>query len=366
MATISRENNFDLIRLFAALQVVFWHTREHLGLSSKIVPEVSNFIRFFPGVPIFFTVSGFLIYAAFERNPSLLGYLKNRCLRIFPALWFAFLFVLITLFITGFVNSSNLFSKQFLAWTATQVTIFQFYTPQMLRGFGVGTPNGSLWTIFLEFSFYLFLPLFFWLVKNLRINKVALLLILMGVSTAYNMWYDQNFKTSESYLVKLLGLNLIPYLFYFLGGAIIYENWDKIKHWYLGKGLYWLLLYIVYCLIFSNWFHLFIPSYWPNIWGLISILILTQVVISLAYSNTGLSNKLLKHNDISYGLYLFHMPVINLILHYQLGEKEWAPLLVISAVFVLAYFSWIVIEKPALSLKNKKMTFGIPKSSVGL
>ena len=57
---IDRNNNFDLIRLLAALQVLFWHGAVHLG----IMPRFGIFKEILfqlPGVPIFFTISGFLI-----------------------------------------------------------------------------------------------------------------------------------------------------------------------------------------------------------------------------------------------------------------------------------------------------------------
>ena len=32
-------------------------------------------------------------------------------------------------------------------YLSTQMTAFQFYTGDWLRSYGVGTPNGALWTI---------------------------------------------------------------------------------------------------------------------------------------------------------------------------------------------------------------------------
>ena len=51
-------NNFDLIRLFAASQVAITHASEHLGFNHPIIDAIA----FLPGVPIFFFISGFLIY----------------------------------------------------------------------------------------------------------------------------------------------------------------------------------------------------------------------------------------------------------------------------------------------------------------
>ena len=45
---ISRENNFDLIRLFAALQVLLGHGINHLQILGY--DEILDVISFFPGV----------------------------------------------------------------------------------------------------------------------------------------------------------------------------------------------------------------------------------------------------------------------------------------------------------------------------
>ena len=59
---INRINNFDLIKLLAALQVVNMHSKNHLKIHGTVATYYDNFLQYFPGVPIFFTVSGFLIF----------------------------------------------------------------------------------------------------------------------------------------------------------------------------------------------------------------------------------------------------------------------------------------------------------------
>ncbi|KZZ60966.1 hypothetical protein A3762_14930 [Oleiphilus sp. HI0125] len=89
-----RNNNFDLLRLIAALQVAFVHGVDHFKVE---MPEtLMTVIAAFPGVPIFFVISGFLISAAYDRTPSMRTYAINRLLRIYPALWFCFIFGLFT------------------------------------------------------------------------------------------------------------------------------------------------------------------------------------------------------------------------------------------------------------------------------
>ena len=55
-----RLNNFDLLRLLAALQVVFGHAVELTDLSME-QSSLFQFIHAIPGVPLFFFISGFLI-----------------------------------------------------------------------------------------------------------------------------------------------------------------------------------------------------------------------------------------------------------------------------------------------------------------
>lgn len=45
-------NNFNLLRLLAALQVVYLHTVEHLHIKNEIVLFIGSIISYFPGVPI--------------------------------------------------------------------------------------------------------------------------------------------------------------------------------------------------------------------------------------------------------------------------------------------------------------------------
>ena len=62
MQKISRENNFDLIRLFAALSVVASHMAQHGIVTNQATINCIAMLWYaFPGVQIFFIVSGFLI-----------------------------------------------------------------------------------------------------------------------------------------------------------------------------------------------------------------------------------------------------------------------------------------------------------------
>lgn len=88
MNTISRRNNFDIIRLLAALQVTIGHGLHILQIGGG---DFLSLCDLFPGVIIFFTISGFLITMSWERSKTVEKYARNRFLRLFPALFDALL-----------------------------------------------------------------------------------------------------------------------------------------------------------------------------------------------------------------------------------------------------------------------------------
>ncbi|MBC8127898.1 MAG: acyltransferase, partial [Gloeobacteraceae cyanobacterium ES-bin-144] len=126
MATVHRSNNFDLIRLVAAGQVVLSHAIGHTGLRGTLTEwqrQIFDLFVWLPGVPIFFVISGFLISRSFERNQAdLAGYFWNRSLRIFPALWVCLAVTLVLLGLFGFLPLQFLTSPTFGAWLAGQVS----------------------------------------------------------------------------------------------------------------------------------------------------------------------------------------------------------------------------------------------------
>lgn len=170
---IHTKNNFDLIRLFAATQVALTHIAHHLQFESIFI----DWLSIFPGVPIFFFISGFLIYSSYSRlsdNPHRNKiFFKNRFLRLYPGLFGCFTFCVLLIYISGYIYTQEVSLKDFLVWPATSLTFFQFYNPDFLRGFGLGAINGSLWTISVELQFYFFTP-FIFLLLNQRKKELTI------------------------------------------------------------------------------------------------------------------------------------------------------------------------------------------------
>jgi peptidoglycan/LPS O-acetylase OafA/YrhL len=84
-------------------------------------------------------------------------------------------------------------------------------------------------------------------------------------------------------------------------------------------------------------------------------LLLAAVVFSAAYTGAGWSHRLLHGNDVSYGIYIYHIPVVNLLMQLGLVGAAWHVVLVLLATGVLATLSWWLVERPSLRLKRHPM-----------
>ncbi|ATV63096.1 acyltransferase family protein [Fusobacterium pseudoperiodonticum] len=339
---MDKENNFNLIRLLAALQVMFFHTIEHLKL--KVIPFL-NYFSTYKGVIVLFTVSGYLIYLSLERNStSIKQYIYNRLGRIYPALWVSTIISFFLLFFSGYLKISKIFNSKLLLYWFAQITIFQFWTPEILKNYGVGNPNGSLATITIELQFY-FLILLIFLLK--RKNIVFILLTVLSI--ILNIFVYTKFSKDLVY-VKLFSVSIIPYFYNFMIGVYFAKYRKFLLKLIEGKFLMWLLLYNIYVYRYEK-----IPEYYIDFSILISNILLGILVLSFAFSFKKLSNFLIGDIDISYGIYLYHMLFLNFFIHKFgiIGAKE-RMLYYITLTFLVAILSDKFLERPILNyIKNK-------------
>jgi peptidoglycan/LPS O-acetylase OafA/YrhL len=149
--------NFDLMRLVAALLVVVSHTFPLSGQPAFRIWGVEDLGAL--GVSIFFVISGYLVSASYLRDPK--TYLIKRVLRIEPGLIAA---LVVTVLALSFVTTAP--AAQY--WPAAGLYVLKnavLYLPSyQLPGVFetvplTGVVNGVLWTLRLEFTFYLVLML---------------------------------------------------------------------------------------------------------------------------------------------------------------------------------------------------------------
>ncbi len=151
----------DGVRGLAALTIFAFHVAFHLGLLGGS-PWVARYLgNLNVGVPVFFVLSGFLLYRPFVAarlagHPGLepAPYLARRALRIVPAYWVALPIVALAL------AEWEVFTPK------GAVTYFGF-----LQIYGSGTTIvggiGQAWTLCVEVAFYLALPVWALLARRL-------------------------------------------------------------------------------------------------------------------------------------------------------------------------------------------------------
>jgi peptidoglycan/LPS O-acetylase OafA/YrhL len=357
-----RQNNFDLIRLAAASQVVLFHGLEHLGPAGAAHWTIGQALSWFPGVPIFFVVSGFLVSLSLERSPSLVEYFRNRALRIFPALWACLVVSLATIVAFGMPMDVAPGTRGFIAWWAAQMSVVQFYNPDFLRGYGVGVLNGSLWTIPVELQFYVALPLLYVALSRFASSRTAWLVtgsLALALSVGIADWAAGR---GNSVLVKLAYVSVAPYLYLFLLGVVLQRSFACMARWLEGKGLLWLGLYLLACsgATMLGW------SVGNNDSNPLLAMLLGITTISLAFTGRGLSERVLAGNDISYGTYIYHMLVVNALL--SLGYSGHLLWVVVTALitYLLALASWHGVELPFLRRKHAALrTVGVAVQASG-
>lgn len=342
-----RVNNFDFIRLIAALQVVFLHAVNHLKI--PINELLLKVVSLFPGVPIFFVISGFLISASYERDKDIKNYFKNRFLRIYPGLWVCFFVSVLSVYIFYRPAPSLL---DFVRWTIAQLSFFQFYNPDFLRGYGVGVLNGSLWTIAVELQFYIAIPfIYFFSLRGMHLNKLvfyffSFLIFCMFVFLNY-IYGHINFERS-TILFKLFSVSLLPHLYMFVFGIFFRKFIMSFLYLIKDKFFIWLLLYLLLSFILD--FMGFTVG--GNKINFISFVVLCIVVFSFAFSFKGQFGEILKGEDISYGIYIYHMIIINVLVSFGFTGSCLYLLVTMMLTFCFAITSWLYVEKPALQMKK--------------
>lgn len=336
---INLYNNFNILRLFAALQVVYGHTLEHLHIKNEMALSINSIISYFPGVPIFFLISGYLITMSYEKNPDIKEYTKNRALRIFPGLYASFFIGLIILWY--FRQFKAVSVMDVVPWIVAQLSFFQFYNPEFIRDFGVGVINGSLWTISVELSFYMILPLLYvWLQKDF-IKRVSVLLF---ISFCF-YYYIHEISANTLIYEKLIGSSILPYLFYFLFGIAMYKYRDKLIKYVENKVFLFLGLY---ALVRMTKVDLFLYDVFKQV-------MFSAFIFSFVFSYRSLSHKIVGNNDFTYGVYIYHMLIVNVMVEKGISGGVHNLMIVLALSLACGVLSYFLAEKPFLKMKKRSL-----------
>jgi peptidoglycan/LPS O-acetylase OafA/YrhL len=337
-------NNFNLIRLVAALQVFTVHLANHLGIEGPFVTA----LKIVPGVPAFFFISGLLICTAYERtrNRGKFVFFWNRVLRIYPALWICVAISTLMVIASGYLASQHFSVRHFAFWLFGQATMFQFYNPDFMRSFGVGVLNGALWTITVELQFYILTPLLYYLLTR----RIYLLALLFLCSLALNVYLIYNLDWNLLYM-KLMHVSFVPWVYMYICGFLAAYYRDLLSA-FVKKLKTSLLIfsYIVSMLLVGSY-----ETNASNSINPISFILLAGCLLKISTIRLPIPSVMWRYfsqHDFSYGIYLYHMPVLNCLIFFD-GLSVIGTLVVAYPLVIgLAVLSWFLIERPALGKKR--------------
>lgn len=342
---MSKDNRFDILRLFAAWLVLFNHAYPLAGLADPdpltlwLKIDTSGGL----GVAIFFAVSGYLVTISLQNSRSLEDFLRRRVLRIYPALVAVTLICMLvlgplvtTLPLRGYFSSGA--SWNYLE-TATGLKII-YALPGVFEGNPArGAVNGSLWSLPIELYCYITLAglsLLPWSVRAKALLAVVILSVLMIArplvppASAATPFFELDYYGTKLGLMFAIGAllaawreRLTPLAWHGLGALALLS---LVIAWMRPFGVTQLFLYTVSIPVFVLWLALhgkFLPQL-PQRMG-----------------------------DWSYGTYLYAFPIQQLLAQYQ--AHLWGPALYVllgtALTFVCAAGSWHFIEKPAIRFK---------------
>lgn len=186
MVTAGGRNSLDLLRLMAAILVLYSHQYALSGLPEPSFFGWNSFGG--AGVTIFFFLSGMLVWTSWERDSNCRRFFLRRSLRIFPALWVV---VLVSIFLLGPLLSMLPVGAYFAepgTWRYLSTALL--VTRNALPGVFSDNPypgvvNGSLWTLPVEFLCYISVAVFGSIKVVSKSALIAANLILVALLATY-------------------------------------------------------------------------------------------------------------------------------------------------------------------------------------
>lgn len=306
------KNGFDILRYAAALSVMLLHYSSYAMILSEKLPvragavmdKTRGIALLFPGVVILFAISGFLVSASFERAKTREEFFRRRVLRMYPELWIC---TAVNLAVVCLLVP-ELLDRSVILWLGTQILGIA-NTPDCLKDFATGSVNGALWTVFTEVQLYIVLGIVYPCLRKLK--NIHWAAVLIGLA-ALNLACGEVVRDSAGMIPKLVERTCIPYALWFFIGVFCYRKRQEALPVLKTAFLPLLVVYLIIESTESAGIRL--PGYYTDI---ATGILLPLMVIGCAYCLPKVRWKV----DLSYGMFLYHWILLNIIVHYDLMNR---------------------------------------------
>lgn len=335
----------DVLRGIAVLIVMLYHAADLApSLHARAIVGLG-----YTGVDLFFVLSGFLITGILVRSKDQPNYFKNfyarRALRIWPIYYVLLLLTFGLLPVVAPALKHAIFERSH-PWQS-----FPFFVQNLMaNGQGAFDTVRVTWSLAIEEQFYLAWPVIVWLAPRRMLKPLAVSAVLLSLFVRWSVQYGLippvNIYTNTATRLDGLGLGA------FLALWIPETESSTVKRWGLTACALTLLVGGM-----AGWLR-------PGHWGFYTaISVFFAGLLCVAINLPALSNLrfLTYTGTISYGLYLFHVPVFELVAwtrKFVPGHPAAVFDIVVLAVsfslcFGLAAVSWEFFESKLLRLKSR-------------
>jgi len=298
---LSRDNNFNLLRLILSIGVVFTHS--YLLLDGNMINDpVNKLLNINWGdlgyVTFFFIISGFVMAQSLFENKNIFSFIKNRFLRIFPAVFTANVFIILVCAFFVSIPFLNYFSKPDTLYFIYKNTILiTDIRPRLGFNLFENNPyphvlNAQWWTLPWNIKMYAGLVLLFGSVKQLSTPLFfnIIFVIISVVSFYFRIelgWWDN---------ISLC----------FLAGIFFYVNKE-----YISLNYIYLSIVIAFYLIFCR----------TRFDELVSPILKGYMIFYFVFvfKKTHTLSKRLR--DYSFGIFLYHLFIQQILVHFGVENK---------------------------------------------
>jgi peptidoglycan/LPS O-acetylase OafA/YrhL len=248
----------------------------------------------------------------------------------------------------SFLPASEYFGLGFWKYLGANLIFLNFLAPSLPGVFvsnATSFVNGALWTLKIEVAFYLLVPGIHSLCRRFGTKIVIATIFFLSCLWKYGfgilaqMDYSRHMNSLESSrnIYSQLEVQFPAQLMYFSAGILLLLYFDKLKHHFvmisiLTIGLFALDQWVTRDILDVLWISgfVFVVGFWRCLG---------------AFS---------KHGDFSYGVYIVHWPILQVLI--ALGATQLpAPvflLLSLSCIGLAAFLMWHLVEKKFLATSS--------------
>lgn len=303
--------NMDLMRYVLSTAVIVTHFNI-LTNADILFPIGSG-----TAVGVFFGLSGFLVYGSYLKYPNFKSYLKSRAKRILPPYLFI---VLLCAFGLAAISKCSMgeyfFSVEFWKYLLSNACFLNFVQPSLPGVFEdgvVNAVNGSLWTLKVEWALYLSIPVFFWGVKKYKWNVPIAVIVISVFSFLYSLVMTKISDALGNPLYYKLSYQFVGQLAYFYTGVLVYHFRERLINCKWWNSLALVASLCVFLEINPLGIDFTYVSFLCQmLWVFGALLFCLSRPVSQHTSKLG---------NVSYEMYLFHFPVIQLLVYFGLDKS---------------------------------------------